>query len=212
MNKLVALAVLVSLCLLYIPAFGQDKSTPGDFVIGDDSLNQRYDWVITVNVKILKDYLNYPTSNLAPMTKLSVVYRQTARLNQNQNRNTDPVQFEDLWYHECSVVGCRRYNPLGLTPGEQGAIRIIPSDDASQSSCAIANAVTRLLLDVGLLRCALTAVYVPIDAVDAVVADFAKFNFVSQTPSPEKSIRSSMLLFICSDPPRTKKYLYYMGP
>src|ERR1700679_3666790 len=110
MNKLVALAVLVSLCLLYIPAFGQDKSTPGDFVIGDDSLNQRYDWVITVNVKILKDYLNYPTSNLVPMTKLSVIYRQTARLNQNQNRNTDPVQFEDLWYHECRVIGCRRYN------------------------------------------------------------------------------------------------------
>jgi hypothetical protein len=211
MNKLVALAVLASICLLGLPAFAEDASSPGDFVIGDDSLSKRYDWVITINVKILKDYLNYPASNLTPMTKLSIVYKQTARLNQNQNRNTDPVQFEDLWYHDCSAIGCRRYAELGLTPGEQGAIRVVPSDDASRSSCAIANAVTRLLLDVGLLRCALSAVYVPIEAVDNVVSDFGKFNFVSQTPAPEKSVKSSMMLFLCSEPPRVKKYLYYVG-
>ncbi len=197
---------------MQLPAFAQGNTGSGDFTLGDSTLNERYDWVITINVKIQKDYLNYKTSSLTPMTKLSVAYRETPRLKQNANRNTDVVQFEELWYHDCSAIGCRRYCPLGLTPGEQGIIRVIPSDDASRSSCAIANAITRLLLDVGLLRCSLTAVFVPLDAVDAVISDFAKFNFQYLTPSPEKAVQSSMMLFLSSDPPKVKRYLYYMGP
>ncbi len=141
------------------------------------------------------------------MTKLSIVFRQTPRL--NKDRVSKVVAFEELWYHECQAIGCRRYAELGLTPGEQGAIRVIPSSDAINSTCAIANAITRLMLDVGLMRCSLAAVYVPADAIDGVTNDLGKFNFLPYTPAPDQAVRSSMALFIASDPPGIKHYLYY---
>ncbi|MDR3616973.1 MAG: hypothetical protein P4L53_25670 [Candidatus Obscuribacterales bacterium] len=200
-----ACVLMLNICLA-APATAQDA---GEYVISDSSLDQRFDWVITMNAQIIKNYLNYPTSTLTPMTKLSIIYRQTPRL--NQNRISQVVQFEDLWYHNCAAIGCRRYHELGLTPGEQGVIRVIPSDDANNSTCAIANAVTRLMLDVGLMRCSVAALYVPVASIDSVLADFAKFNFLPYQPSPDNAIRSSMTIFVASDPPGVKKYLYYNG-
>jgi hypothetical protein len=173
------------------------------------SLEQRFDFIITVQTQVLKGYMTYQGSTLNPITQLTVTYQETPRL--NQNRVSKTVQYEDLWYHDCKAIGCRRYNVFQIEPGEQGAIRFVPSADASNSGCAIANATTRLLLDIGLNKSSLAAVFVPADAVGSVTTQFEQFNFHPYTPQPDHGIKAAMALFICSEPEGTKQYLYYDG-
>jgi hypothetical protein len=196
----------ILILFLVSPSYAQSGSNAG-YELSDSSLDERYDWVITVQVKIVKDYLKYPTSSLNPMTKLSVVSRETPRL--QKDRTTKVVQYEDLWYHDCNAIGCRRYSELSLTPGQQGTIRILPSEDANNSACAVANALTRLILDVGLLRCSLSVVYVPDGMLDEITNDLAKFNFFPYNARPDHPIRTSMVLCLISDPPGQKRSLYY---
>ncbi|HEY9754490.1 MAG TPA: hypothetical protein V6C97_04995 [Oculatellaceae cyanobacterium] len=173
------------------------------------SLEQRFDFIITVQTQVLKGYMSYQGSTLNPITQLTITYQETPRL--NQNRVSKTVQYEDLWYHNCHAIGCRRYNVFQIEPGEQGAIRFVPSADASNSGCAIANATTRLLLDIGLNKSSLAAVFVPADAVGEVTTQFEQFNFHPYTPQPDHGIKAAMALFICSEPEGTKQYMYYDG-
>ncbi len=180
-----------------------------DSLFDNSSLDQRFDFVITVQTQVLKNYMSYQGSTLNPITQLSVTYRETPRL--NRDRVSKTVQYEDLWYHDCHAIGCRRYNVFQIEPGEQGAIRFVPSQDTTASGCAIANATTRLLLDIGLNQSALAAVFVPADAVGSVTSEFEQFNFHPFTPKPDHGLKAAMSLFICSEPEGTKQYLYYDG-
>lgn len=197
---------MIAACLLVMVALpGQTQGSLFD----KGSLDQRFDFVITVTTQKLKGYMGYQGSTLNPITQLSVSYRETPRLNQNRPGKT--VQYEDLWYHDCKAIGCRRYNVFQIEPGEQGAIRFVPSDDTTEAGCAIANATTRLLLDIGLNQSSLAAVFVPSDAVGNVTTQFEQFNFHPYRPRPDRGVRAAMALFICSEPDGSKQYLYYDG-
>jgi hypothetical protein len=211
MNKLVriTISILTFAAWACLPAFAQQAPhQPANF-FDDSSLNQRFDFIITVRTQVLKGYMGYTGSQLNPITQLSVTYQETGRWDPASKGPV--IKYEDFWYHKCDPIGCRRYNFFKVAPAGQGIIRFLASGDTSNSSCAIANAATRLLLDIGLNHCSLAAIFVPVDSIDAVSGAFAKLNFLPFTPSPEHSINASLVIYISSEPLGEKRYLYYSG-
>jgi hypothetical protein len=193
----------VFLLLLSLPAETQSN------LYDKSSLDQRFDFVIEVQTQILKNYMGYTGSTLYPITQLRVSYRETPRSTNSQVSTS--VLYEDLWYHNCQAIGCRRYNLFQIKPGEQGCIHFLTSSDTTGAGCPIANATTRLLLDIGLNNSALASVIVPVDAVNSVVSQFEQFNFHSYVPKPDVGVKATMNLFVCSEPVGVKQYLYYDG-
>jgi len=172
-------------------------------IASDYEMDRRYDWTITIKVSIRDNFLNYQTSKLRPLNKLSIEYRLAPRLN---NGIQKALAYEDLWYHENRAIGCRRYHSINLPRSYQGAIRIRPSEDASKSDGAIANAIARLLLDVGLQEGVVSIVFVPKDIFAGVQIQLCKLGF---THSPSSS--SAISLFLFSDPASARKTLYFSG-
>ena len=201
--KLCATFAAIFLLMFSLPAETQSN------LYDNSSLDQRFDFVIEVQTQILQNYMNYTGSTLYPITQLRVTYRETPRSTGNQAGTT--VQYEDLWYHNCQAIGCRRYNLFQIKPGEQGCIHFLTSSDTSGAGCSIANATIRLLLDIGLNNSALASVVVPAGAVNSVVSQFEQFNFHAYIPKPDVGVKATMNLFVCSEPVGVKQYLYYNG-
>src|SRR5262249_16720335 len=173
---------------------------PEQFDISSDAeMDRRFDWTITVKTSIDNAALNYPTSTLKPMSKLSAEYRLTPRL--NSDGLAHPMPYEDLYYHEGKPIGCRLFNRLNIPQNYQGAIRIVPSKDASESTAAIANAISRLCLDVGVRKAVLTVVFVPANIFNDVKDSLTQFGFWQTEGGP-------IPLFLFSDPYGQRCNLY----
>jgi hypothetical protein len=176
---------------------------PEQFDISNDGeMDRRFDWTITVKTSIDNAALNYPTSTLKPMSKLSADYRLTPRL--SPDGTARPTRYEDLYYHEGKPIGCRLFNRLNIPANYQGAIRIVPSKDASESTAAIANAISRLCLDIGVRKAVLTVVFIPADIFSDVKDSLTQFNFYPTQGGP-------IPLFLFSDPYGQRANLYYRG-
>ena len=176
-------------------------ANPEEFDIASDyEMDRRFDWTITVKTTIDNAALNYKTSTLRPLAKLSCEYRLTPRL--NQDGIAHPTHYEDLFYHEGKAIGCRMYNRLNIPQNYQGAIRVVPSRDASASPAAIANAISRLLLDIGIKKAVLTVVFVPRDIFNDVKDSLSQFGFFPIAGGP-------VPLFLFSDPYGLRINLYY---
>lgn len=210
LSGVIAFAIFVLGVFVDPPGHTQERfAIDNGHFFDDSSLASRFDFIITVKTEILKDYMAYPGSTLKPITQCSITYKETGRL--NKSKAGVVVKYEELWYHDCNAIGCRRYNLLKIEPGEQGIIRFLPSYDANRSACAIANVSTRLLLDIGLNHCALSAVSVPVGTISDVVGAFEKLNFLPFIPKPDTGVSASMAIYICSEPFGEKRYLYYSG-
>jgi hypothetical protein len=212
MSKMTKNRVPLKLCATFAASFLLMFSLPAETqsnLYDKSSLDQRFDFVIEVQTQILQNYMNYTGSTLYPITQLRVTYRETPRSTGSQAGTT--VQYEDLWYHNCQAIGCRRYNLFQIKPGEQGCIHFLTSSDTSGAGCSIANATTRLFLDIGLNNSALASVVVPVDAVNSVISQFEQFNFHAFVPKPDAGVKATLNLFVCSEPVGVKKYLYYNG-
>lgn len=172
-------------------------------------MNKQFDFIITVQTQVLKGYMAYPGSQLNPITQLTVSYQTTGRWDPSEKGKV--VKYEDLWYHNCDAIGCRRYNLFKVPPTGQGMIRFLASPDTNRSSCAMANAATRLLLDIGLNHCSLSAIFVPTSAIDDVTNAFTKLNFVPFSPKPEVGVPGALAIYICSEPIGERRHLYYAG-
>lgn len=198
------LLALFFLCLS--PCSSLDDLEVDDY--SDDTLNKRFDWVITADTTTLKNYLNYQSSGLHPLSKVKVSYRLTPRFNR-QRLSFDPVWYEDLWYHECKPVGCRKVHVLGLDSGQQGAIYFRNSKEAVLNHCAIANTTVRLLLDTGLKQAMLSSVIVPLECFDKVSSDLGQFNFFPYEIKPDTGISATMHIDLVSQPRSREMSLYY---
>ncbi len=205
MNKLFRKAPLALLFLFAgSPVFAQ----PDFEEYSDDTMNQRYDWVITADTMPLKNYLKYPTSGLYPLDKVRVTYRMSRRL--GRERSDQTVQYEELWYHECKPIGCRKWHSLDIESGEQGVIHFRTSSHVYDHHCAIANTIIRLMLDVCLQYSMLSTVVIPMETFDAVVSDLGQFNFFPYQIKPDTGVRASMHLTLVSEPKgRTQSMFYF---
>ncbi len=186
-----------------------DSSGPGDVDdFSDEIMNQRFDWVITADTTSMKNFLKYQGSELHPLSKVKVTYRLTSRFGR-QRASFDPVWYEDLWYHECKPVGCRKAHTLGVESGQQGVIHFRQTKDIAENHCAVANATVRLLLDTGLKSAMLSSVIVPVEIFDLVKGDLGQFNFFPYQIQPDTGISATMHIDLQSEPRGREASLYY---
>ncbi|MBS1955385.1 MAG: hypothetical protein JST89_14465 [Cyanobacteria bacterium SZAS-4] len=211
-RKAKALSFFAALFLLWgspchAPAAQNSDDDVDDF--SDEVMNQRYDWVITADTSGMKNFLNYPGSGLHPVSKVKVSYRLTPRF--GRERSSETVTYEELWYHECRPIGCRKMHQLGLEAGEQGVIYFRPARDVGDSHCAVANAMVRLILDAGLRRAMVGGVYIPAEIFDQVKSDLGQFNFFPYEIQPDTGIRATMHIFLQSQPAGREASLFYFS-
>lgn len=207
-----ALSLFAALFLLWLipchsPAAQNGDDDEDDFA--EDTMNKRYDWVITADTTSMKDFLKYPGSGLHPVSKIKINYRLTPRF--GRERSSETVSYEELWYHECKPIGCRKIHQLGLEAGEQGVIYFRPAKDVSSNHCAVANAAVRLILDAGLRRAMVGGVYIPAEIFDQVKSDLGQFNFFPYEIQPDTGIHATMHIFLQSEPMGREASLFYFS-
>lgn len=184
----------------------QGSDDEDDF--SESTINQRYDWVINADTTSMKDFLKYPGSGLHPASKIKVRYRLTPRLGR-EHISYAPVAYEELWYHECRPIGCRKTHTLDLPSGQQGIILFSPGNEIGSNHCSVANAAVRLILDAGLKQAMVSAVFVPIEIFEQVKSDLGQFNFFPYEIQPETGIRATMHIFLQSQPTGREASLFY---
>ncbi len=172
------------------------------------TFERTYDWTVEIETEEVKNFLDYPGSNMKPMVRARVSYYEGA------DKGTQSVRYEDLWYRRCDVVGCRRYHTLGLRKGEQIAIRVRhkSSQPSAAETCAVANAVVRLLLDSYLNHNMVSAVLIPADTFSSVAQELHHQNFFPAGPdTPDQPVYASIILHLFSEPPGQEQVMHYAG-
>jgi hypothetical protein len=156
-------------------------------------MDRRFDWLIDCKIDSAI-YLDYPGSKLKPVIKMSVTYRVNPRFGDNYGK---AVKYEELWFSQGKVIGCRRQHNLDIPETYQGAIRFFPTASAPFKASTISGAMAHLVLDTGLKNVVLNVVFLPIDVFYDVVNDMSSYNFHSgSSGAPAGPIRFQ----VCSNP------------
>ncbi|HEY9714270.1 MAG TPA: hypothetical protein V6C72_12445, partial [Chroococcales cyanobacterium] len=108
-------------------------------------------------------------------------------------------------------IGCRRFNPLNIQSGEQGCIYFKQTKDIQNCSCSVANAIVRLLLDIGLQSAMLSAAIVPSGIFSQTVDNFGVFKFYPYNISPETGLAATMHVHLTAQPSGQDQSVYYFG-
>jgi hypothetical protein len=162
-------------------------------VVPDGYLNDQFQWTITLDLPDANQYLKYPKSKLWPLTRVRADFKS----NVAKDPTSAKTYYEELWYHDDVVIGLRRHNAITLPPNTQGAVVVCPgSDDAdiSKRAAAIADAITRLTIDVQLRDASLGVVLVPESEFKTISAALAANRFRAGDDSSSFSPLSVHLL------------------
>src|SRR5271163_2303912 len=76
--------------------------------IPDDYLGTEFPWAMVLDLPDTSYYLNYRGSKLWTLTRVRVNLRAYSQANNRQPPTT--TFYENLWYHNQSPIGLRRYN------------------------------------------------------------------------------------------------------
>lgn len=174
----------------------------------DATMDKKFDWIITADTMSMKNFLNYPTSGLHPVSKVKINYRLTSRFDR-QRDSYAPVLYEELWYHDCRPIGCRKVNQLEIEAGQLGALHFKEAKDIYANHCAVANVTARILLDAGLKQAMLSCVIVPAEIFDQVKSDLGQFNFFPYEIRPDTGIPATMNIYLTSQPKGREASLFY---
>jgi hypothetical protein len=110
------------------------------------------DWQLNLSTKKIDHYLNYPTSSIRSLVKVNLNYAQPT--------TGAPKVYEDLYYSTDRIIGCKRaMDPLGITPGTAGIIKI--TSTSQSESYALADAALHAYLDLSLHKCMTKYIQVP---------------------------------------------------
>jgi hypothetical protein len=149
-------------------------------------------WQVTIDSSRLKHYLDYPSSSLKAVLKLSVSFKR--------DDDDSRFQYETFYYSDGVPIGLNKHCHLALAPGSVGTIQVVAAPDSVMpvdESDAVANAAGRLFLDLYSNHCAVYHVIVPAISFDAMVAGFGRNGFHAQLPNNSPSA----VLNVMSDPP-----------
>jgi hypothetical protein len=178
--------IAVSVFLFYasqVCCFAAVKDIAED--IPDDYLGTEFPWAMILDLPDVGYYLNYPGSKLWPLTKVRVNLRTYSPANNRE----PPIQtlYEDLWYHNQSPIGLRRYNEISISRQSYGALIVCPGNNTGntkQRAQAIADAITRLSVDIHFRNASTGLVLVPEDEYDTVADALGQFGFVAAGTNP----------------------------
>ena len=136
----------------------------------------QYENVIELQCDEMKNYIKFSGSKLNSIVKVKVECRKDTK----NNRNAPPVRYEDLWYQKGAPLGSKKYGPLPINERDQVAIFVKSKlglmTDAEVSACA--SALVLLRLDLTLNRNLIVTVRVPNQALEGLVSELRKQNFV----------------------------------
>jgi hypothetical protein len=172
-------------------------------------LDDRYDWVLFVDLSTLKNYLQYPGTNVGPILDAKISYHVNPRLAPNHENTVMP--YEDLWFHREQTVGLKRFRTLPFKTGWQGAICISPGTDTDENTSAATNTVIHLLVDVAVKSCVTTATLAPRNNIPSIKSDLARFNFLETKDSSLSDVTITHLL-LSSGNPDDSVFLNYKPP
>lgn len=205
-SQQIALCALTA-CALNFSALAMAEDAPD---INDQWLDARFDWVLYLEPTARKNLLDYPGSGVRPVTGVNVAYRVNPRfLAQDASRKAVP--YEELFYHKSQPIGLRRFSPLPLKNGWQGAIRLTVKDRDDYDTGAFANAIVRMTLDAQVKNCATAHVLVPPDLVLPICTELRRFNFYS---ADESNFGTSSVLFlvVSSGVEKERRFVMYRPP
>ncbi len=164
------------------------------------------DWVIYIEAKSKKEFLNYKGSNLNPITNLRVIYRRTPR--HSEGSDCTPQPYEDLWYHQGRALGNRRYCALKIEKMKRGIVIIRPSEDAAREPRAVANVIVKLTVELALKNIVCLGFIVPKDMYKDVVADLSHFGFSAKNDTLKLGGMQTSI-YLSSNPPGLETDLYF---
>ena len=197
----------IILCLAFGAAFFFPSGAGAEQSIYSTAwLDQRYDWVIHLTPETHKEYLNYTGSRLHPITNVKAYFRVTPRLAPGHVDKT--AHYEDLWYHDATPIGCRRYSQLTISNGWQGAVCLDGNDSAMENTGALANAIVRLMLDAALRTGSTTVALVPPGMVQQISNELGRFNF-ARTDDDTLDTATGIRLLVSSGNPNDRVFLVY---
>jgi len=167
-----------------------------------------YDWLIELRTRQLKGYFNYQGTSLRPIIQVGVWYRRMTA-----SEVIQPQRYEDLFYRGCDPVSARHYRKFGIERGSGVNIHVLTrSPTVSETPCAIANALSRLLLDCYLNQNPIITIHVPLPIFHSVIQGMAHQRFF---PAPEESpgtpVYSAIVLYFESDPEGLTQTLHFQG-
>ena len=174
--------------------------------LADPYFEREFDWAMFIEIPDSRHVLNYPGSQLHPLTKMRVNFRTFARSGGSEHR---PQRiYEELWYHKGKPIGSKRYNQLDIPAGKSGVIAVGSMNDQADEGQSVANALVRLLLDLQLKKISVCLVLVPEGCYDQVVTGLGRYSFL-----PESQIFSmdgaQMGIHLRSYPASKDQYFYF---
>ncbi|MCC7529638.1 MAG: hypothetical protein IT342_14025 [Candidatus Melainabacteria bacterium] len=136
----------------------------------------QYENVIELQCHELKNYIEFSGTKLNSIVKVRVDCRKDTK----NNRNAPPSRYEDLWYQNSNPLGSKKYGPLPINERDQVAIfvksKLGMMTEAEVSACA--SALVLLRLDLTLNRNLIVTIRVPNQALEGLVSELRKQNFV----------------------------------
>jgi hypothetical protein len=173
----------------------------------DSYLEREFDWGMFVDVRELRHYLNYPESQLSPLTNVQVHFRWFPR-DDNFAKRKSRV-YEEFWYHHGSVIGSRRYNQLHIPAEKIGVVIVGRTKDSANDRdeiTALANALLRVMIDLQLKQIVTSAVMVPMDNYDDVAGCLERYHF---TRDPQLMQGRQMSIHLRSYPQGRDEYYFF---
>jgi len=195
--KVIGLIVIVAL-LSAERCFAQSTDVPPQ-----PAPDKWADWTMTLTPKTYEHYLDYPTSAVHSLVKVTAGYLQPP--------NTVPTAYEELYYTTDRAIGCKLKSSLDITPGTAGVIKIInpnPNPDQNENY-GLANAVLRVYLDVSLNQCMTKFVMIPDRSFTGIKAALCEQGFhppgAMGTPPSASAARGQISLKLVSDLNRSER-------
>jgi hypothetical protein len=136
----------------------------------------QFENVIELQCNELKNHINFSGTKLNSIVKVRVECRKDTKTNQNSAL----LRYEDLWYQNGAPLGSKKYGPIPINEREQVAIFVKSKlglmTEAEISACA--SALVLLRLDLTLNRNLIVTIRVPNQALEGLVSELRKQNFV----------------------------------
>lgn len=189
------------LCLLFACTVMVGAATAQGF-------KKTYDWTIDLETEPVKGRLEFPGSKFTELVRIKVFYHKGAKVDA-----TKRTHYEDLWYHESQLVGCRRDHSFGLKSGEHLVIRVKHKEgNSSEEARAASDGIIRLVIDAYANGNMTSAVVVPADSFGEVVQGLGRLKFFpAQPPKPDEPVYTIMVLNLYSDPEGNEQVMHYAG-
>ena len=176
--------------------------------LAQQGFQKTYDWTIDLETDAVKGRLEYPGSKLNNLNRVKVFYHKGAKVEASKR-----THYEDLWYQEDQIVGCRRDHKFTVKAGEHVAIRVRHASGASSGQAqAAADAIIRLVLDSYANGSMTSAVFVPADSFNEIVQRLGRLNFYpAGAVKPDQQVYTIMVLNLYSEPEGSQQTLHYAG-